>query len=95
MSSKKIVIDNLGAFYCKERAMEQHRKRYLRILEHVKNHPDGQRKEQIERGIGEQLANIARIQEEYRVDKERREFFFIHKQKMLNEQNQRDLDKKS
>lgn len=94
MSSKKIVVDNLGAFYCKERTMESTKRKYERILEHVKDYSDGPRKEQIERGVSEQLENIKRIQEEYKTDKERKQFFFIHKQKMLDEQAARDLEEK-
>ena len=89
---KKIVIDNFGAFYCKERGLEQHRRRYERILERIAEYPEGPRKERVTRWATEELEKVLRVQEQYNEDKEKKQFFRIHKQKLEDAQNTGSLE---
>jgi hypothetical protein len=89
---KKILVDNFGAFYCKERALESFRRRYEIILERIAKYPEGPRKERVTRWATEELAKVLTIQGQYKEDKERRQFFMLHKETLQNEQDQENLE---
>lgn len=89
---KKIVIDNYGAFYVKERTLESFKRRYLKILEHIAKYPEGPRKERVTRWAESELAKVLEVQAQYKIDKDRKQFFRTHKQVLLDAQNTGNLE---
>ena len=92
MEYKKIVINGFGAFYVKERYMQKYKERYEKIIEYFKNKPDSARKERMTRSLTELIEQFKRVQEQINQDKERKQFFILHKN-IVNEQNTGNLAK--
>lgn len=90
---KKIVIDNFGAFYVKERALESFKRRYEKILEHIAKYPEGPRKERVTRWAESELAKVLEVQAQYKIDKDRKQFFRTHKKTLEDaKQNTESLE---
>ena len=89
---KKIVIDNFGAFYVKERALESFRRRYVIILERIAKYPEGPRKERVTRWATSELEKVLEVQAQYKIDKDRKQFFRTYKQTLLDAQATGNLE---
>ena len=89
---KKIIVDHLGSFYCKEKTLESFRRRYESVIAHMEAKEESPKKERILRWAKEELKKVERIQEQYRIDREKREFFFLHKNTLNEAENTGNLE---
>lgn len=97
LEHKQIIVEHFGVFYCKERTLDKYEKKHNNIIAYMEKKPNSFRTELIMRNSKEELEKITRIKNQYREDKERREFFFLHKnkikeQELKNEENTRNLE---